>query len=259
MLMVHGSNGVSAKREYAYAEEFLKMGIAAAVIDSFGGRGIRDTVRNQLQVTAHDMLVDATNTLTLLARHAAIDRNRIGMIGFSKGGTVVTKAALRRYIAPLTKGEAKFAVLIALYPWCGEFPLELRATDAPVYLLLGSDDTYVGIASCLEYARRVKELGGNVTVKTYAKAKHGWDVPGPAAWSISTGQNNSNCVYDEIKSDTWIERASKIKVMQDNKPTGDSVRTHCMTLGVSGGYNSEARRESMQDIRDILRKELRLN
>jgi dienelactone hydrolase len=260
MIIVHGSGGVDAQREYAYAQEFLKMNVAAAVIDSFGGRGIGATVRNQDAVSTHDMLVDAANTLTALAHHQGIDPDRIGIIGFSKGGTVVTKAALLRYVEPLTKNAARFSLLIALYPWCGDFPLDLRASDAPVYLLLGSDDNYVGTASCLEYGNRVKELGGNIVAKTYARAKHGWDVAGPTAWSDSKGQNHSKCVYDEIARGTWVERGSKIKIMENNKPTGNSAkaRAHCMTLGVSGGYSSQAHAQSLQDIRNFMREAFRL-
>src|SRR5262245_3060113 len=205
MIIVHGSRGVSATREHAYAQEYAKLGIASAVIDSFGSRGIAATTRDQDQVSAYDMLADAVSTLLVLARHPAIDANRIGIIGFSKGGTVAIKAALRRYVGPLTKEKARFAVAIAVYPWCGDFPLDMRAANPAVLLLLGADDTYSGVTTCLDYARRVRDLGGSVQVKTY-QAKHGWDVPGPAEWSDPQGQNRAKCIYDEISNGRWVER-----------------------------------------------------
>jgi dienelactone hydrolase len=259
MIIVHGSGGINAKREFAYAQEFLKLGVAAAVIDSFGGRGVTSSVRDQAKVRARDMLADAANTLVALVRHPAIDPERIGIIGFSKGGTVVTKAALRRYIEPLTRNEARFALAIALYPWCGDFPRDLRTAGAPVYLLLGSDDHYVGTSSCLEYGKRVQASGGNVVVKTY-KAKHGWDVPGSPDWSDKQGENHSKCIYDEIENGTWIERGSKIKVMENNKPTGNSGKAvaRCMKRGVSGGYSREAHIQSLQDIRGFVREAFRI-
>jgi dienelactone hydrolase len=259
MIIVHGSGGIRAKREFAYAQEFFKLGVAAAVIDSFAGRGVTSTVRDQNKVRAHDMLIDAANTLMALARHPAIDPERIGIIGFSKGGTAVTKAALRRYIEPLTRNEARFALAIALYPWCGDFPLDLRTAGEPVYLLLGSDDSYVGTSSCREYGERVRASGGNVVVKTY-QAKHGWDVPGSADWSDKRGENHSQCLYDESEPGTWIERASKIKVMEQNKPTANSRKAaaRCMKRGVSGGYSREAHMQSLQDIRGFVREAFRL-
>jgi dienelactone hydrolase len=259
MIIVHGSGGVRPNREFAYAQEFLKLGVAAAVVDSFRGRGVTSTVRDQDKVHSQDMLVDAVNTLTALARHPAIDPDRIGLIGFSKGGTVATKAGLRRYIAPLTRGEARFALAIALYPWCGDFPLDLRTAGTPVYLLLGSDDTYAGTSSCREYAKRVQAAGGTVVVKTYA-AKHGWDVPGSAGWLDKLGQNHSNCIYDETAAGTWVERGSKIKVREANKPTASAATAvkRCMTRGVSGGYSREAHAQSLQDIRGFLSATFRL-
>lgn len=259
MVIVHGSSGVSAKRELAYAQEFLSLGVAAAVVDSFRARSVTSTVRDQDKVRAQDMLVDTANTLKVLARHPAIDPDRIGLIGFSKGGTTVTKAGLRRYIDPLTRNEARFVLGIALYPWCGDFPRDLRPAGAPVYLLLGADDSYAGTTSCLEYARRVQAEGGTVVVKTYP-AKHGWDVPGPADWSDPLGQNHSKCIYDETATGTWIERGSKIKVMDNNKPTGRAAeaKARCMTKGVSGGYGREAHTQSLQDIRGFVRETFRL-
>jgi dienelactone hydrolase len=259
MVIVHGSGGVRPSREFAYAQEFLKLGVAAAVVDSFRGRGVASTVRDQDKVRSQDMLVDAVNTLMALARHPAIDPDRIGIIGFSKGGTVVTKAALRRYVEPLARNEARFALAIALYPWCGDFPLDLRAAGTPVHLLLGSDDSYAGTASCLEYARRVQAAGGTVVVKTYA-AKHGWDVPGSADWSDKQGQNHSKCIYDETAAGTWIERGSKIKVRDANKPTASAAKAvaRCMTHGVSGGYSREAHAQSLQDVRRLVREAFRL-
>jgi dienelactone hydrolase len=126
MIIMHGSGGVSDRREFAYAREFLKLGVGGAIVDSFGSRGIKSTVRDQTQLASVEMLADAIDTLRTLAKHPAVDPNKIGIIGYSKGGTVVIKAALRRYLEPLTKNELKFALTIAVYPWCNE----IRSTCA---------------------------------------------------------------------------------------------------------------------------------
>jgi hypothetical protein len=59
---------------------------------------------------------------------------------------------------------------------------------------------------------------------------------------------------------TWIERGSKIKVMANNKPTGNSVKAlaRCMKQGVSGGYSREAHIQSLQDIRGFVREAFRI-
>jgi dienelactone hydrolase len=256
MVIVHGSGGVRAARELAYAKEFEALGIAAVVIDSFTPRGIKSTVRNQGVISARDMLVDAANTLKAVARHPAVDPARIGVIGFSKGGSVVVRAALRHYLAPLHVNDAAFSVLIARYPWCGDQPLDFHpANGGTLHMLLGDKDRYVGTESCQEFGKKFAQEGGNRTLKIYPQAQHGWDVPGSTHWSDRAGQNFRKCVYDEIKSGTWIERSSRIVVLENYKSTGNFKKAvaHCMTLGVSGGYNKQARQESLQDIRGYLR------
>lgn len=259
MIIVHGSGGVREKREVAYAREFNAMGVAAVVIDSFSPRGIASTVRDQSQLSSYDMVLDAARALNVVAKHPAIDPARIGMIGFSKGGTVVIKAALRQYA--LAGSEAGFALLIAMYPWCGDMPLDFRTVDgAPLHMLLGAQDRYAGVDSCREFAKKYEAQGGNLTLRIYPDAQHDWDVPGSTHWIDAAGENASRCVYDEISPGTWVERGSRIKVMDSGKPTGNSKKASasCMTYGVSGGYNAEVRTQSMQDIRGFVREAFRL-
>ena len=193
-----------------------------------------------------------------MARHPRVDPERVGLVGFSKGGTVVIKAALQRYIAPPAKGETGFAVLVAFYPWCDDFALDFRPAGSRVSMLLGSDDTYAGTAARLEYGKKLQQAGANVTVEV--SANHGWDVPGLPAWSDRKGQNHSKCIYDEIERNTWVERASQIKVVENNKPTGNRPKAlaRCMTLGISGGDNRQAHTETLQDIRTLVRDAFRL-
>ena len=65
MVVHHGSGGV-AERERTYAREIAKLGVAALVLDSFKGRGVADTVRDQSAVTNNEMLDDAFAALQAL-------------------------------------------------------------------------------------------------------------------------------------------------------------------------------------------------
>ncbi len=261
MIIVHGSGGVRDAREFAYAREFSKLGVAGVVIDSFTPRGIKSTVRDQALVSSYDMLVDAVSTLNAMARYPAIDPVRIGIIGFSKGGTVAIEAALRRYMDPLIGKETRFAVSIAMYPWCGNLPLDFHAASgASLHMLLGERDRYAGTESCKEFGEKFTAVGGNLTLKIYSGAQHDWDFPGSAHWIDAAGQNSSKCIYDEIAPGTWAERGSQIKVMENNQPTSTAKKAtaRCMTLGVSGGYNAQTRAQSMRDIRGFVREAFKL-
>jgi dienelactone hydrolase len=260
MIIMHGSGGVRG-RERSYAREFNALGVAAVIIDSFSPRGVRSTVRDQSPVSSYDMVVDAISTLKAVGQNPAIDASRIGMIGFSKGGTVVVKSALRSFVEPLAAGEARFALLIAMYPWCGDLPLDFHAaSDAPLHMLLGERDTYAGTEACKEFGKRYADAGGKLTLKVFAGAQHDWDVPGSAHWSDGAGQNMSKCIFDEVSPGTWVERISKIAVMQDGKRTGNSRKAQdkCMTYGVGGGYSAPAHAQSTQDIRGFVRAAFKL-
>jgi len=260
LIILHGSGGVRAVRELAYARQFNDLGIIAVVADSFSGRGITSTVRDQDQISSYDMLVDTAAIARMVARDPRVDPKRIGLIGFSKGGTSTIKAALQSYIVPLAKHEFGFSLLIALYPWCGDMPHDFSPADSSLYMLLGEDDTYSGTESCREYAFRLKEAGGSVVLKTYPMAKHDWDTPAPTDWFDARGQNYSKCIYDEAAKGIWVERSSKITVRENDKPTGNGPQAlaRCMTLGVRGGYNREVHMQSLKDIRGFIREAFQL-
>jgi dienelactone hydrolase len=260
MLIVHGSAEPRERREGAYAKEFLKLGVAAVIVDSFSLRGIKSTVRHQSQVSSTDMLVDALNAMRAVAARPEIDASRVGLIGFSKGGSVAAKAALQRYKKFVGLDTRDFSLLIAMYPWCGDMPFDFTPAGAQLFLMLGEADTYAGVAPCKEFGERLKKKGGDVTVKVFAGAKHDWDTPGRESWSDSKGENFSQCIYDETEPGTWIERKSRIKIEDNGKPTGKSkeAQARCVTIGVSGGYNAKAHADSTALIRQIVRQKFDL-
>jgi dienelactone hydrolase len=162
---------------------------------------------------------------------------------------------------PLAGEETGFALLIAMYPWCGDQPLDFRpAGDAPLHMLLGANDTYAGVEPCREFAKKFEMQGGKLSLKIYPGAQHGWDTPGSTDWTDGAGQNASKCVYDETSPGTWILRGSHIKVTENYKTTGNRKQAlaACMTLGVSGGYSAQVRAKSLQDIRGAIREAFQL-
>ena len=75
------------------------MGVAAVVIDSFKPRKVTSTVTDQSAVTGNDFDLDALMALKALGGIERIRRDRIGITGFSKGGTSTLMAAHQSRVA----------------------------------------------------------------------------------------------------------------------------------------------------------------
>lgn len=260
MLIHHGSGGVTNEREYAYAREFTRMGIAAIVPDSFTPRGVKTTVADQSAVTNNDMLADAFGALKEAVKHPRLDPARIGITGFSKGGTVALQSALVQVAERFAPGGPRFALHVPFYAGCGTQYLNVKTTAAPILVLIGGADTYVGTQPCLDYAAKIRAAGGNIETVVYPNAQHGWDGAG-RAYQIANGENFSKCVYVEQADRSWVEQTSGVMT---NGPGGRGIEganqkalAACKTLGVSGGPDAEAKAKSLEALKGAMRAALR--
>jgi dienelactone hydrolase len=258
MIIQHGSGGVAAAREGRYAREIVKLGVAALVMDSFKGRGIVSTVADQSAVSSQDMAEDAFAAVRRLASHPRIAGDRIGILGFSKGGTVALLTALERRANRALPDGLRLALHVALYPGCGSQYFKPKSTGAPIYLLLGGADTYVGVGPCQEYAAALKAEGAAIDVTVYPGAPHGFD--GERSYRLANGENWSRCVFVEQPDGSWTERSSGV-VTHDSR--GQRIEAGyrralaaCRGYGVSGGPNEAARTKAMLALKGYLHKHL---
>ena len=83
----HGSMGWRG-HHHEHMVRWLEMGIAVFRVHSFDARNVTSIVADQMAVTHAMLLADAFRALELLAGHPAIDPARIGLTGWSLGGTV---------------------------------------------------------------------------------------------------------------------------------------------------------------------------
>lgn len=257
MIVHHGSGGVG-ERERTYAREIVKVGVATLVLDSFKGRGVTDTVQDQSAVTNNEMLDDAFAALKTLANHPRIDGKRVGIVGFSKGGSVALLAAHERRAARALPADLRFALHVPFYPSCSTQHYKPKSTGAPIYFLLGGADTYVGVAPCQEYAAALKAEGARVEVTVYPDAPHGFDSG--TSYKVAKGENYSKCIFAEQPDGTWKERISGATTMDGKGQRNDAglkqALAACRTLGVSGGPNAAAKTKSMIDLKGYLQRHL---
>jgi dienelactone hydrolase len=203
MVIAHGSGGLDS-RSKRWAYFFQEQGIATLTIDYFRPRGVFQNSRTQ-PTPVHD----AIDALRLLATHPRIDPRRISIIGFSRGGHLAYETA-NTGAGP---NELHYAAHIALYPSCSNLGVRRSGLSAPVLLLLGALDELVPVDQCEILADRIRERSGNVTLKTYQGAYHGWD----GDYTMDYFQPSLNRSY-RIQADASITAQSRMDVIEFLKP-----------------------------------------
>src|SRR5204862_7585998 len=134
------------RRMREYAALLNGIGMHALVVDSLTPRGetqiCTQKVRVRLITQAHRRL-DALSSLEWLAARPDVDSSRLGLIGWSNGGSTVLAATNERHTDAVGGGDAvKPAFAVAFYPGCAD---ELRRgyeTQVRMLVLLGEADDW---------------------------------------------------------------------------------------------------------------------
>jgi dienelactone hydrolase len=173
-MVVPGSLGV-APSHVAHAETLTDNGIAAFVLDNFGGRDVTSTVANQTQFSFAASAYDVLATWAVLAGHPEIDGTRIGAQGHSRGGSAVLTAATRRFAdAIVGKGRGLIGILAA-YPWCGHQFLDPRVGTTEVHVLMGDADQWCSPMQVQGHVQAIRLSGGSASMRLFAGAQHSFD------------------------------------------------------------------------------------
>lgn len=256
MIVVHGSAGLTLEREYAYAEILNGMGVAAIVADHFGGRGVASTAADQQSVLTVEMDEDAFTLLKRFAADPRIDPKRIGVMGFSKGGSVAVETALKRYADRFLPGGPRFALHVAFYPSCASQPRNLSPAGGSILLMSGADDTYVGWEVCRDFVAKLAAAGADARQIVFPGAKHGWD--GGRAYTLARGENYSRCIFVEQADGTWVETTSGARITDAQGrrlPDGFAAAMKgCRTLGVEGGPNAAVKAQAIAEMQAAVKK-----
>jgi dienelactone hydrolase len=166
VVIAHGTGGVDG-RGARWAAFFLEHGIGSLEIDYFGPRGLRGGVAQRLPTPTHDIY----SALKILATHPRVDRRRLAVIGFSRGGAMALDSS--NYTETLA--GVRTVAHVGIYPWCSDVQLHPQRDLPPVLVLSGAEDHFIANASCQSAAMRAAKSGRRVTFKAYPGAYHGWD------------------------------------------------------------------------------------
>lgn len=171
VVVLHGCGGVR-ENSYRWAEELVRLGVAALVADHFTPRGI-DAIcerRGGRIVEQRERRRDTYGALVYLSQRPEIDPARIAVMGFSNGGLATINALVPGLADP---PRPRFAAGIALYPDCsGYIGLKL---SAPLLILIGEKDDWTPASVCKRLIERLPEGSAAATMEVYAGAEHAFD------------------------------------------------------------------------------------
>ncbi len=175
IIIVHGTAGIDERGEF-YRIPLEAAGFATLEVDFKSGifTSPKDRPRNPAFIPYLFAAVAA------LHEQPEIDRNRIGVLGFSLGGQLALNAAMRDLSAPHTSKGLKIAAAVSLYPGCQLLVRRANAFNGmPTLILVGSNDHYTTPDDCYSAERLANaRYPGSVDVVVYEGAFHAFDRPG---------------------------------------------------------------------------------
>jgi dienelactone hydrolase len=216
VVILHGSGGIDGRGEF-HAKALNAAGIATleALMFTSGNRP-RDGSRSNF--------THMYGALNYLANRPDIDRQRIGVMGFSWGGGLSLSSTTLALTQRFTGGQLRFAAHAPFYPVCWPY-LRLvsdpkapgygtykKLTGAPVLVFAGGEDDYDEPDTCQKFiASLPEEARSHVSLKYYPKATHGWD-----------SQERAKVFHDDS---AWLGRGGKVRMTPDPEIAEDSRRT----------------------------------
>lgn len=178
VVILHSSAGVDSTGAF-YARALNHSGIATLELDLWGARDLAGGSENR-PASPQETLPDVFAALAYLAQHPNIDKDRIGVIGFSWGGILSMLTATEQYMS-MTGLPYRFAGHVAHYPLCWLFNYAPgfefdNFTGAPVLIQTGTKDDYDLPETCPALVDNLPEHDQSlVKVKVYRRAFHAWD------------------------------------------------------------------------------------
>ena len=256
VVLSHSSWGLSSQEQF-YASIFKQMGIATIVIDSFTPRGVRKTSLDQSRVSSASMINDAYEVLDYLKKSNLFQRDKIALMGFSKGGIVALYSAFEDVRVQFPE-ENSFAAHIAYYPWCGMRLVNMKLTGAPLLIIGGDKDIVTPVSKCqIMISEEVEdEQQSLISISELKNARHAFDHPVLARLPFPISMNAqvpANCEIRQRGQGEFYEVHSNEIVSGENIKL---ILEQCSAYNGVAGYNKEATQNALSITKEFLAKHL---
>ena len=194
IVLMHGCHGVSPSIR-DWGRWFRDHGYVALVVDSWRSRGLAEQCSPGVDLPNTARFDDAIGALRWLQAQPYVDRERIGIIGWSNGGAYslssvngpTAERARRRGVEIPPPG---YRAAVGMYPGaCASLINELSVR--PVLILIGGADDWTDPHECEALAARQRAKGADVTIVVYPGAVHYFDVEGQPRVFLADVENRN--------------------------------------------------------------------
>lgn len=192
VVLLHGCSGpydrhgVLSQRMVDYARLLNANGMGALVVDSLTPRGEKELCTQPIgarRVTQANRRLDALAAVAWLAAQPRVDARRIGLMGWSNGGSTLL-ASLNLRHPEVAAAPLRPAFAVAFYPGCEAELKRGFETHTKLLVLVGEADDWTPAASCHALARAVQGTTPTVEIEGYGGAFHGFDSAAPVRLRI---------------------------------------------------------------------------
>ena len=186
MVLMHGCGGNQdgkgrlAARYTELAGRLNAMGVHVLVTDSFTSRGEKEICTQktgQRRITQLHRRRDALGALQWLAVQPGVDASRLGLLGWSNGGSTVLAATNLKH-GEVAAAAVRPSLAVAFYPGCESERDRGYAPSSPLLMLLGEADDWTPAGPCKTMAAAVRQ-GPAPVWESYSGAHHGFDGTAP--------------------------------------------------------------------------------
>ena len=193
VVLMHGCAGVGAA-ERGWDAALRAAGYATFVVDSFGGRGLREACVDAGALLPMQRIPDAYGALRILSTHPAIDARRIALMGFSNGGSVTTLSATAwAHDTFVPAGQPGFRAFVAFYPYCNWTMPEMAHLSAPLRIHTGALDDWTPAKPCEDMVAGLRTAGYDAMITVYPGARHSFDEAGLPVTVLPHAANGAAC------------------------------------------------------------------